>query len=153
MGFLDKLSDSITTGAGKVSEKTKELTTVASLNSAIDKDNKTLNALYAELGKSFYEQYKDELVAKFPETVAKVDELVASIAANQESIRQTKGIGVCPQCGKELPKDTKFCPGCGYKIPEPVMQAPTSGAVCANCGAPLETGALFCTTCGTKVEA
>lgn len=35
----------------------------------------------------------------------------------------------CPNCGKEIPEDTKFCPGCGAQIgaaeqaPQPVKEA------------------------------
>lgn len=53
----------------------------------------------------------------------------------------------CPNCGKVVPKDSKFCGGCGYAFPaEPI--APDN---CPNCNKPLHPGDTFCSGCGTKI--
>lgn len=156
MGFFDKLSESISTGSAKVAETAKELKTVATLNAQIDKDTKLVEKTFTEIGKLYFEQFKDELNAKFPEQVAKIDEANANIEKNKEAIRVAKGINLCPQCGKEVAKDTKFCPACGAKMPEPVVEevveAPAETVKCPACGEELPAGTAFCTKCGAKVS-
>ncbi len=154
MGFFDKLSDSISSGSAKVVEKTKEISTVTNLNMQIDKDNKAIEKVYTEIGKLFFEQFKDVVVEKCPEQAARIDELMANVAKNLEAVRDAKGITICPQCGAELPRGTKFCSKCGFQVPEPVVEEPVvEGVKCANCGAVLPEGTVFCTSCGTKLEA
>ena len=49
---------------------------------------------------------------------------------------------VNPQCGRMLPRDTKFCPHCGAQqvIPKPCK--------CPGCGAEMLPSSKFCTSCG-----
>ncbi|HKL73427.1 MAG TPA: SPFH domain-containing protein [Clostridia bacterium] len=48
---------------------------------------------------------------------------------------------VCPHCGKNVNKDTKFCPDCGKMV--------KNG--CSKCGAILDSNVKFCPSCGNKV--
>ena len=155
MGFLDKLSDSISAGGAKVAEKTKELAELAKLSAQIDKANKTAEQTLIEIAKALYADSKDELAAKYPELVEKLDATYAEIATAQEAVRKLKGIVVCPQCGKEVQAGITFCPGCGAKMPEveaPVAEeaAPTE-VECPACHEKLPVGTAFCTKCGAKI--
>ena len=55
------------------------------------------------------------------------------------NIQQSKK---CPQCGTDLPLNTKFCPNCGMSL----LQKKCS------CGAELKPGLKFCAECGAKIE-
>lgn len=77
----------------------------------------------------------------------------------------------CPNCGSEVPENSKFCLECGAKIEllaENEMICPACGkkthkgkfcmecgaalvSKCTNCGAELPSGAKFCLECGQKV--
>ena len=77
----------------------------------------------------------------------------------------------CPNCGSEIPENSKFCLECGTKIEKvnenemlcPVCGKKTSkGKFCMECGAPLVTrcpkcgaelpnGAKFCLECGERL--
>lgn len=50
---------------------------------------------------------------------------------------------VCPSCGTQNPKTSKFCCGCGTKLEQ-------IKAFCPNCGAELSTTAKFCGECGHR---
>lgn len=127
MGFLDNLSDKLTAGGAKVAEKAKEVSGIATLTASIEKDKVAVDKLYTEIGKKFFEQYKDELAAKFPEEVGKIAEIVEKMEASRASLRDLKGIQICPGCGKEVDKTVKFCPACGAVIPEAApAEAPTT---------------------------
>ncbi len=153
MGFLDKLTDSISTGTAKVADKAKEVTEIATLTAAVEKEKVNADKLYKELGQKFYEQYKDLAAEKFPEDAAKLDESVAKIDDAKEAIRKAKGIQLCPKCSREVARDTKFCPECGTEMPVIVEEEPVAkGVTCPSCGAVLPKDTAFCTKCGTKLS-
>lgn len=155
MGFLDKLSDSITSGSAKVAEKAKEVSEIATLTATVEKEKLNLEKLYREIGQKFLEENKDDATAKYPEIVAKYDESTKKIEDAKEAIRKAKGTLVCPVCGKEVPKGTKFCPACGAELPvvEEVEEPVKADVVkCPACGNELPAGTAFCTKCGTKLS-
>lgn len=118
MGFFDNLSDKISTGGAKVAEKAKDVTEIATLTATVEKEKVVLEKLYNEVGKKFFENYKEELRAKFPEEVGKMEASLKKIEDSKNAIKDKKGVAVCPACGKEVPKNAKFCPACGAKMPE-----------------------------------
>lgn len=49
----------------------------------------------------------------------------------------------CPNCGQDIPADSKFCPNCGHNLQATVR--------CPNCGATQPASSKFCTNCGHKL--
>lgn len=156
MGFLDKLSDSISSGSAQVAKKAKEVSEIATLTATIEKEKINLEKIYREIGQKFLEENKTEADAKCPELAAKYDESTKKIEEAKEAIRKAKGLTLCPDCGKEVDKDTKFCPACGKELPvvaEEVKEESVAEDVvkCPACGNELPVGTAFCTKCGTKL--
>lgn len=64
-----------------------------------------------------------------------------------ENLNQIKNIDSqtikCPNCGINIPANSKFCSNCGTKI-----ESGTS--ICKICGSKLEPGSKFCSNCGTR---
>lgn len=122
MGFLDKLSDSISKGSAQVAKKAKEVSDIASITAGMEKEKALIEKAYYDLGKKMFAEHKDVLAGALPEEVAKVEESFKKIEDAKEQLRIAKGINVCPGCGKEVAKDVCFCPACGAKMPEPVVE-------------------------------
>ncbi|HDM23191.1 MAG TPA: SPFH domain-containing protein [Methanomicrobia archaeon] len=53
---------------------------------------------------------------------------------------------VCPNCGYQVPRNSKFCPNCGYKL-----SMPKAKIKCKKCGAEIPAGSKYCPNCGKKV--
>lgn len=53
----------------------------------------------------------------------------------------------CPNCDKEVPRDSKFCGECGYAFPiEPI-----ASDKCPNCNKQVKPEDTFCSDCGTRL--
>lgn len=63
-----------------------------------------------------------------------------SMGATKRSRQKEEQIK-CPNCGAEVPKDSRFCPQCGKPLEEVKPQ-------CPNCGADVPAGSKFCNQCG-----
>lgn len=48
----------------------------------------------------------------------------------------------CPNCGNEIPSNSKFCNNCGAKL----------NKVCPSCGSENESDANYCFKCGQKLD-
>lgn len=118
MGFLDNITDKISQGSAKVAEKAKEVSELAQLSAVVEKEKVVQEKLYLELGKAMYNQYKDVAAEKLPEVAGKIDDSVKKMEEAKAAIKAKKGNPVCPGCGKEVTKETRFCPACGAVIPE-----------------------------------
>ena len=132
--------------------KGKEVAGITKLNMEISSLNQALKEAQAQVGAYVMEQElfaEDETVAQLCEKARKVQ---ADIAADQEKLKALKNVQICPACGAEVPRTSKFCNKCGTPItqPVPVPVAEEEQAFCGECGAPLEKGAVFCANCGAK---
>lgn len=135
--------------------KSKEMAEVTKLNMEINSFNQNIKEIYNKVGEYVLTNgllADDTAVAEFAEQVAAIK---ANIAANQEKLLEVKNIYVCPGCGAEVPRTSKFCDKCGKEMPkvtEAEAEAAPAPTVCKSCGTQLEAGALFCGNCGTKQE-
>lgn len=137
MAFLDDLGKKLSTAAGAVADKTKELTEVAKLNNEISKSEKKVRNLYEEIGKTLFEQEKYN-------TDSPVYQHCVHILAEQQKVLElTKKIEAIKNDGVIVsqPADTtvqttvkpqdmeRTCPNCGHSESEEDF--------CTQCGAPL----------------
>lgn len=131
MAFFDDLGKKLSTAAGAVADKTKELTETAKLNNEISKAEKKIRSLYEQIGKTMFEKEKyntegpvyQQCVAILAEQ-QKVLELEKKIEAIKNDEKPAKVDIVSEE------KDTeKTCPNCGYSEADEDF--------CTQCGAEL----------------
>ena len=154
MSFWTDLKKSGQEAAGKA----KDLAEVTKLQLAQKEQERKLEQLYAQLGKSFYEKNPApaEEEAEFFELVQSITQLKEEIAATKVQLMLLKSGVRCAACGTLMEADAVFCPNCGAqkevpKGPEVVAEAEPGKVICPNCGKPVEPKA-FCAFCGTKLS-
>ena len=149
MSFLDQLGKKVSDAGKGVAQQTKNLTEIARLTSVIDTEEKMVAQSYTQIGKTYYENHKNDPDAECAAQIALVNKSLEKIAQWREQIQRIKGIVKCPQCGAEIPYGSQFCGVCGTKIVRPEA-APAAASVrrCPSCGAEAAASDRFCNKCG-----
>lgn len=133
--------------------KSKEMAEITRLNIEISNLEQRVKENYIQLGE--YILSHPELVAAEEETVAQirqaVGELREKIALAQQTILDIRSINICPSCGAEVNRASKFCDKCGAAVDCSVPEPQESGKLCPNCGAGVDDDALFCGSCGARL--
>ncbi|GIP06032.1 hypothetical protein J28TS4_44390 [Paenibacillus lautus] len=115
MKILQKLKD----GANRATEKAQHVVEVNKLNSQISEIEQQKNSYYLQMGKVFYEGYRqqDMTIAEkeMVELAQTCDGLQEQIEAIRNRIAVLKNERVC-ECGRVVALDANFCPYCGNKL-------------------------------------
>lgn len=110
--------------AQKTISKSKEVAGVAKLNLEISTLNQNIKNIQNEVGAYVLENGLLLDDASVAEWAAKVASLKAEIETNTEKIHDLKNVSVCPGCGAEVSRTSKFCDKCGtaivIKVADPV---------------------------------
>lgn len=96
----------------------QKLNEVRNLNSQINAQKKMVQAMYGEIGKKLYDQYKETPLDGFEADFQALDGAFEHIEQLREEIRAAKGVTLCPNCKMEVGVDERFCSNCGSKMPE-----------------------------------
>ena len=108
----------------KTISKSKEVAGVAKLNLEISTLNQNIKNIQNEVGAYVLENGLLLDDASVSEWAAKVAALKADIEANTEKIHDLKNVSLCPGCGAEVARTSKFCDKCGtaivIKVSDPV---------------------------------
>ncbi len=147
MGFLDKVK---LAGQG-AAQQTKVFAETTKINGYIADEEKQLNSIFNQIGKSYYENNKNNPNAEYRNLLINANDIQARIANYHDQIRKLKCAKTCPNCGAEVSSNAQFCNVCGAKLPtdpapQPVANAPAFK--CPQCGADVEVGSKFCGSCG-----
>ena len=104
--------------------KSKEVAGVTKLNLEISTLNQNIKNIQTEVGAYVLENGLLKEDASVVEWASKVASLKAEIEANSEKIHDLKNISICPGCGAEVSRTSKFCDKCGtaivVKVSDPV---------------------------------
>ena len=151
------------------------------LNSAVHKEESAIESVYARIGKSYFEAYRDDqnIPANFRQMLDEVLTHMQEIDQLKEKLVDVRGNKRCPGCGAEVDNEKMFCGNCGYRFDAkeaeaaqetayqptsyeyqsaPVQSEPESQPVQgtwppSSAGAQVQEQAKsrFCTGCGTQV--
>ena len=151
MSFWTDLKKSGQEAAGKA----KDLAEVTKLQLAQKEQERKLEQLYAQLGKSYYETAAQEESDPFLEQLRSIAQTLEEIETCKQQQLLIKGGVRCAACGTLMEADAMFCPNCGAqkelpKEPEVVVEAAPGKVICPGCGKQVEPKA-FCAFCGTKL--
>lgn len=117
-------SEKLNQMAQKTVSKSKEVAGVAKLNLEISTLNQNVKNIQNEVGAYVLENGLLMEDASVAEWAAKVASLKAEIESNTEKIHDLKNVSVCPGCGAEVARSSKFCDRCGtaivIKVSDPV---------------------------------
>ena len=106
MAILDDIKETLTKTTKSAVDKGKKLTDVTKLKSQKSSAKKELTQIYVELGKAYYEKYKDAPAEEDAENFEKISAAAEKIA----------DLEACPACGEENAVGKKFCGGCGAPL-------------------------------------
>jgi len=155
MAFFDEVGKKISQTSQGVAQKTKNIAETMELNSKISDEEKNINNIFIQIGKTYYETYGASPDRPFIQLVGVINDSKSKIVSYAEQIKQIKGITRCPKCGGEVPYGATFCSSCGspMNIASEVAQPISSDIiVCGNCGAQMSADSVFCINCGNKIE-
>lgn len=105
--------------------------------------------LLEEIGKRFYEKYRNgqlDLSEEEAEKMKEISELDVFLGKANGSYE--KKLIQCPQCQELIPENGAFCSKCGCSFQEYQKEHTTH---CTYCGATLYQQ-NYCDVCGAKVE-
>ncbi len=115
MAFFDKLSETLVNASRDVSQKAKDLSGTAKLTLDIRSKEDQVQKLYAEIGRQYVEEHKEDDPAAYEE-IAQIKELLTEIGNMKKDLLDLKGAKVCPRCGEEVKAADAYCKSCGAKI-------------------------------------
>lgn len=118
MDFFSKLGDTISATGRDVSKKARDLTGLAKLNMDVRAKEEYVLRQYAEIGKQYFEQHKEDAEPDFAE-IKLIKEALEEIEGLKSEIADLKGLKKCQSCGAALNVEDAFCKKCGAKYEEP----------------------------------
>ncbi|MDR1821678.1 MAG: zinc ribbon domain-containing protein [Oscillospiraceae bacterium] len=150
MGFFDDFGKKVSEVADDVSSSVKGLADAARLNAQISAEKKKADAALLDLGRRYFDAYRDTPPEGLAEVFAAAKTSLARVAELERELVRSKGQKLCPACGEAVLLSTNFCPKCGAGVPspEPPVQQAEAAPVCSGCGAPLTADTAFCGVCG-----
>lgn len=92
MDFFEKVGETITSKGRDVADKAKDMAEVASLRSQIGTCEEVMKKNYLEIGRQYYEKYKDAEENDFAEQCLAITNARNGVEALEEKIREIKGI-------------------------------------------------------------
>lgn len=92
MEFFEKVGETITSKGKDVADKAKDLAEIASLRSQISTCEEVIKKNYMEIGRLYYEQYKDAEYNDFIEQCTAVTNAKNGVEVLEDKIREIKGV-------------------------------------------------------------
>lgn len=92
MDFFDKVSGTIAAKGKDVADKAKDLAEIASLRGQINTCEEAIKKNYMEIGKLYYEQFKEAEYNDFVDQCTAITNAKSSMEVLEEKIREIKGV-------------------------------------------------------------
>ena len=153
MAFFNDISKKISQVSQSAVKKTKDITDIAKINSAISDGERKLNSLYTQIGKQYVATHSVDCEVSFADLVNSAKETEKLIAEYRQQVQDIKGVIRCEKCGAEIVNNVGFCSNCGAPVVK--NQAPATVNMdlieCAKCGKTVPKNVNFCTGCGASI--
>lgn len=121
MAFFDNLGKTITTKSKEAAKKAKDITESLQLKSQISTEKNSIQDVYTQIGRKFYEENQSTADDSYIEFFEKIRLSFEKIAQLEKDINAIDGVQVCDSCGTKISLNASFCTGCGKKI-EPTVK-------------------------------
>lgn len=117
--FFDELGVTLTRTAKEFGERAESLYETQRLRTKISSEERTINKLMAELGRTLYRAYAkgEELTDEQVSFCEKIDQHKELIERCKAEMAGRKGKKICPSCKESVDKSVAFCPYCGAACP------------------------------------
>ena len=152
MAFFDDFGKKISNLGQTAVQKTRGVTDIARLNSAVNDEEKKLNNTYREIGKIYVRLHLNDPEPSLVDYVRAAAEGEQRIAVYRQQIQETRGTVRCPSCGGQVTANSAFCNNCGFKLLQPQFAPQGNGTLCPQCGNVLAPSMKFCNICGFKLD-
>lgn len=147
MALLDDLNKKLS----QASQKAKDFSDSARINSLINEEEKKINGYYFQTGKLFVSLHANDYEPAFANIMAMIADSEARLSDLRNQLQQLKGAKKCPQCNFDVPLNSAFCPCCGLQMP--ISEAESNLVKCTSCGQFVGKNLRFCTSCGKPMNA
>lgn len=115
MALFERLSNTISAASKDGLNKAKEIKDTAKINVDIREREGSIQRMYRELGKAYYQDHKDDPAPEYSQVFA-IKAAFEEIGELKTSKDEIRGIKRCATCGKVISMDALFCSGCGAKV-------------------------------------
>lgn len=145
----------------QVSKKAKRGKDELILEEKINQEKMQINDSIKEIGRVYYELYRDDLHEKLVPICNMIDESNRIINLCEKQILLLQGVVICPSCKVRISSDSIFCNKCGAKIDSieddnANMMSERNDNIkivqCHECGSDMPSDTSFCTHCGVKMK-
>lgn len=92
MDFFEKVGETITSKGKDVADKAKDMAEIASLRNQIAACEDVIRKNYLEIGKLYYEQFKEAEYNDFAEQCTAISNAKNGVEALEEKIKNIKGV-------------------------------------------------------------
>lgn len=116
MGFLDKLSSSVSETAKTLTKRSADLVEISKLNLSIRKREEEIQELYETLGQYVHARLKKMQYINredVEEYLRKIEALETDIQVFDKMVLKMRNINFCDKCDIEMDDDVRYCPLCG----------------------------------------
>ncbi|MCD7922693.1 MAG: zinc ribbon domain-containing protein [Clostridiales bacterium] len=127
MDFFNKLGSSISSAGKDGLNKAKEMKDSAKISLDIKERENSIQKMYRELGKAYYQDHKDDISSEYSDRIASIKAAFEEIGELKSNLDDVRGIRRCPHCGKVVSPEAKFCASCGEKCEEEIVECEVVG--------------------------
>ena len=109
---MDSVKEQLLSAGKYVSENASIATSKANIKITLKSKTDALNAMYASLGKEYFNGLTKKEQKKYTD-ILELEEEIRKLNRDLDAINDAR---VCQKCGTKVSKSDSFCPECGSKV-------------------------------------
>ncbi len=149
-------------------KRIKKSSDIVKLDEKIIQEKAEIKENFTEIGKLYYELYKNDSHEKLVPLCNVVDESYRIIGLCEKQVLLLQGVQLCQNCKAHISLDSLFCNKCGAKVESEETlndnaksnnsnvktsdkEVKKVNVKCRECGSDMPGDTVFCTNCGAKI--